>query len=732
MEREDIIKKKDLIKNLVYDESYIPMTRKEMANFLQVPKGERKGFNKVIDSLFKDGTIETDINGKLYKKDGYVIIGKFMASKSEFGFVRIEGEDEDVFIPKNCKLNAMDGDIVQIIITSAPPYGKREGKVVNIKERSREYVVGTIKRTAKKCVCIPDNEKIGKDIFIEFDNSMGAVTGTKVVVKILNLQDEKATRFEGDVVEILGHIDDPGVDILSVIRDFGIPDEFPEDVTEELKRVPDSVPEEYKSQDGDFPRVDFRDLLTVTIDGEDAKDLDDAISLERDGENYILGVHIADVSEYVKERSPLDKEALKRGTSVYLADRVIPMIPHKLSNGICSLNQGEDRLTLSCMMTIDSKGEILEHSIVEGIINVDRRMSYNAVSEVIENKRGAAYFVEMEPERLCPERDEEFVTFFELMYELKDILYRNRHKKGSVDFDFPEAKIILDESGKCIDIKEYTRNDANRVIEEFMLAANKTVAEDYFWQELPFVYRTHDYPDYEKCIELRTLVQAYGYDLKLKNDTVHPKEIQKLIKKIKGSPEESFISMMALRSMKRAVYSTSCDGHFGLAFKYYCHFTSPIRRYPDLQIHRIIKENIHGKLSGKRISHYEKMLPEEVIELSRLERRADDCEREVEAIKKAQYMAQFVGETFDGVISGVTNWGIYVTLPNTCEGMVRLADLYDDYYIYLEDKHMVMGEEFGKMYTLGMPVKVTISNVNEFNHTIDMKFPIDMNDYSGI
>ena len=456
-------------------------------------------------------------------------------------------------------------------------------------------------------------------------------------------------------------------------------------------------------------RTDYRDLQTVTIDGEDAKDLDDAITLSKEGDIYRLGVHIADVSYYVKENSPLDKEALKRGTSVYLVDRVIPMLPHKLSNGICSLNQGEDRLALSCVMDINQSGEVISHKIEESVINVDRRMSYTSVNKIIE--------LEDKEEQ---EKYKEFIPMFALMYEVAAILRKRRFKRGSVDFDFPESKIILDERGKPLEIKEYERNNAHRIIEEFMLAANQTVAEEYFWQELPFVYRVHDTPDSEKILQLGIFVNNFGYILKTgANDEIHPKEIQKLLNNVKGKPEEALISKLALRSMRQAKYATNCGGHFGLAMKYYCHFTSPIRRYPDLQIHRIIKENIHGRLEGSRISHYNKILPEVAEASSMLERRADDSEREVEKLKKAEYMEQFIGESFEGMVSGVTSWGMYVELPNTVEGMIKVADIPGDYYYFDEEHYCMTGEHTGKTYKLGDKIKVTVAAVDRIIKTID-------------
>lgn len=455
-------------------------------------------------------------------------------------------------------------------------------------------------------------------------------------------------------------------------------------------------------------RLDLRDMRMVTIDGEDAKDLDDAVSLTKEGGIYHLGVHIADVSNYVTENSPLDKEALKRGTSVYLVDRVIPMLPHKLSNGICSLNEGVDRLALSCLMDIDGKGNVISHRIAETTVRIDRRMSYTSVSKILEDKD------ENEIEKY-----REFVPMFELMLELAEILREKRRKRGSIDFDFPESKIILDEKGKPVEIKPYDRNKATKIIEDFMLIANETVAEDYFWQELPFVYRTHENPDSEKIMKLGIFINNFGYSIKIGQDEIHPKELQKLMEKIEDTPEESLISRLTLRSMKQAKYTTDNDGHFGLATKYYCHFTSPIRRYPDLQIHRIIKENLRGGMAKGRISHYEKLLPDVAGHSSMMERRADEAEREVEKLKKVQYMKQFIGETFEGVISGVTAWGIYVELPNTVEGMIHVTALQDDYYAYDAEHYRMVGEHTKKTYELGQTVTVRVENADNIVRTID-------------
>lgn len=703
MKKEIMEEKKKLVVDFVTDKEYRPMSVKEMAMVLQVPAAEKKDLRRVVEALVEEGKLHINQKGKVQPLADNLLTGKFMATQKGFGFVRVEGEEEDYFIPAHQVLNAMDGDTVRISVDAKQTGKRKEAHVVSVLERGSSIVVGIYSKSKSFGFVVADNHKFTKDIYIPKAESKGAVTGHKVVVEITDYGSDNHNP-EGRVIEILGHVNDPGVDILSVIKAYGLPEEYPDEVMDQVENIPDEVSEEEKEG-----RVDYRDLQTVTIDGEDAKDLDDAITLTKEGNMYHLGVHIADVSNYVTEKSPLDKEALKRGTSVYLVDRVIPMLPHKLSNGICSLNQGVDRLALSCMMDINPKGEIVEHRIEETVIRVDRRMSYTSVHKIVE--------LQDEQER---QTYSELIPMFELMYELAAILRERRFKRGSINFDFPESKIILDEKGKPIDVMEYERNNAHRIIEEFMLAANQTVAEDYYWQEMPFVYRTHEAPDSEKIQQLGIFVNNFGYTIKMgAEDEIHPKEIQKLVSKAAGTPEEGLIGRLALRSMKQAKYTTGCEGHFGLAMKYYCHFTSPIRRYPDLQIHRIIKENLRGGLRENRIRHYEQILPEVTAETSRLERRADDAEREVEKMKKAEYMLQFIGETFEGVVSGVTSWGMYVELPNTIEGMVRVADIPGDYYYFQEEKYQMVGEHTGKVYTLGQKVRVVVAAVDKLTRTVD-------------
>ncbi len=563
--------------------------------------------------------------------------------------------------------------------------------------------MGTFDKAGKFGFVIPDNEKLPSDIFVPIERSKGAVTGHKVVVELTEYGDERH-KPEGKVVEILGHVNDPGVDILSIVKGFDLPMEFPERVLNQGLRVAKEV--SLKDREG---RKDLRTVQMVTIDGEDAKDLDDAVSLSKEGDNYLLGVHIADVTNYVQENSALDREAEKRGTSVYLVDRVIPMLPHVLSNGICSLNMKEDRLALSCLMTINKKGEVIDHEIAETVICVDQRMSYTDVNKILEGDSDTQ------------EQFESFVPMFFLMKELSDLLREKRKKRGSIDFDFPESKILLDKDGVPVSIKPYERNAATKLIEDFMLLANETVAQHFYWMELPFVYRTHDYPDPEKILKLGTFINNFGYHIKVKSgdNEIHPKEIQKLLGKIEGTEEEALISRLTLRSMKRAQYTVDCTGHFGLACQFYCHFTSPIRRYPDLQIHRIIKEQLRGRMNGERIDHYQSILPEVAKHASEMERRADEAERETDKLKKVQFMEQKIGEIFEGVISGITSWGIYVELPNTVEGLIHVSRLFGDYYYYSEETYEMLGRDTGRSFKLGQRIRIVVDGVDYFQKSID-------------
>lgn len=705
MDKVILDEKKRILLEFINSKEYQPMKFKEIANVLQVPRDEKQDLREVLEALQADGKIEADTKGRYKLAEEDTKTGIFSGTQRGFGFVIIEGEEEDIFIPENATKGALHNDKVMVIIKNEGRGKRKEGEILRVLERSTSTIVGTFEKSKNYGFVIADNQKFGKDIFIPKEHTKGAVTGHKVVVKITDYGSQDRNP-EGKVTEILGHMNDPGVDIISVIMAYNLPVEFPEEVMQQVEAVQEEISE--KDLAG---RKDIRNLQTVTIDGEDAKDLDDAITISKEGNLYRLGVHIADVSHYVTENSPLDKEAVKRGTSVYLVDRVIPMLPHKLSNGICSLNAGTDRLALSCFMDIDEKGNVVGHEIAETVLCVDRRMTYTSVKKILEDHD--------EEER---KEYEELVPMFELMLELADILREKRRKRGSIDFDFPESKIKLDKNGHPIEILPYDRNKATKIIEDFMLIANETIAEDYFWQEIPFVYRSHENPDTEKIQQLGIFINNFGYSIKINQDEIHPKELQKLLLKIDNTPEEALISRLTLRSMKRARYTSSSDGHFGLATKYYCHFTSPIRRYPDLQIHRIIKENLRGGLSEKRFSHYSKLLPDIAWQASTTERRADDAEREVDKLKKVEYMSDHIGETFEGVISGITNWGLYVELPNTVEGMVRVSEMHDDYYMYDEEHYAMIGEHTRKTYKLGEKVLVEVLAADKLLRTIEFAF----------
>ena len=704
MDEKLLNERKKILTDIIKSDEYVPMKIKELAILLNVPKENRAELKEVLDALLAEGTISVSKKGKYGKATGNILVGTYEGNSRGFGFVTVEGEAEDIFIAANCSGGALNGDLVQVIIRTGRDGRRREGEVVKVLTHSNEDVVGTFQKGKGFGFVVPDNVKISKDIFIPAEKTKGAVNGHKVVVHITDYG-SKNKKPEGVITEIIGHINDPGTDIMSIIRGFNLPMEFPDEVMKQVESIPDEV--DSKDYAG---RLDIRDWQMVTIDGEDAKDLDDAVSLTMDGRNYILGVHIADVSNYVQEKSALDVEALKRGTSVYLVDRVIPMLPHKLSNGICSLNQGVDRLALSCIMEIDKKGNVRGHKIAETVVRIDRRMSYTSVKKIL---------VDNNPEETNEYR--ELVPMFELMEEVAAILREKRMKRGSIDFDFPESKIILDEKGRPVDIKPYERNVATRIIEEFMLVANETIAEDFFWQELPFVYRTHDTPDPEKMIKLSMFINNFGYSIKSGQDEIHPKEIQKLINKIEGTPEEMMISRITLRSMKQAKYTTTCTGHFGLSAKYYCHFTSPIRRYPDLQIHRIIKENLRGGLNEKRIKHYQSILPGIAEQSSSAERRADEAERDTDKLKMVEYMEKHEGEVFDGVVSSITNWGMYVELPNTVEGMIRITNIKDDYYYYDEEHYELVGETTKRTFRLGQKVKIVVTGTDRLQRQIDFE-----------
>lgn len=706
MEDELITERKQKILNFISDKEYIPMKISELAMLLQVPPQDRDLLQNLLDSLVKEGKIlKTKKEKYMLPEKLNIVAGTFRSNQKRFGFVVLDDLlKDDIFIsPENLNGALHKDRVLCKIIKEADKNHKAEGQILQILERGMSQIVGTYEEVKGFGFVIADDKKIAQDIFIPKGKSMGAVTGNKVVVEIKKY-DEKRNP-EGVIKEILGHIDDPGVDILSIIRQYELPTDFQDDVYKQLENIPNEL--DTKDLEG---RLDLKDIQMVTIDGEDAKDLDDAISLSKlPNGNFKLGVHIADVTNYVKENTPLDKEAYKRGTSVYLVDRVIPMLPHKLSNGICSLNEGVDRLALSCIMEIDNSGNVVSHKIVETVINIDKRMSYTIVKRILEDN----------DEELINQY-KEFIELFKTMEALCLILRKKRMKRGAIDFDFKESKIILDENGTPIDIKPYERNIATKIIEEFMLVCNETIAEDYYWQSKPFIYRSHDIPDEQKIIKLSQFISNFGYFIK--GSQVHPKDMQKVLNQVEGKPEEHVVNRLILRSLKQARYTAENDGHFGLSAKYYCHFTSPIRRYPDLQIHRIIKENLKNGISQKRENYLNAKMPEVAKQCSVRERIAEEAERETDQLKKVQFMSDKVGQIFDGIVSGVTSWGVYVELSNTVEGLVHVTTMDDDYYIYDEQNLLFQGEHTNKEYKLGDKVKIQVLKTDMDNKTIDFCF----------
>ena len=755
MSKKDMDRRKKFILELMGDPIYQPMRLREISSLLRLSKEEKRELYDVLDELCEEGKVSVDhkgryekVKGKWKKKkddryyddrreeygseygrkkkdknkkdknkkeqpEGIQAEGTFIGHPKGFGFVEIEGQDEDIFIPESDTGTAMHQDKVRIIIRDDKKEGKRqEGVVVKVLERGMPEIVGTYQLNRDFGFVISDNPKFSKDIFIPRKEAAGIKNGDKVIAVITDYGSGNKNP-EGKIKENLGNIRTPGTDILAIVKSFGIPSEFPEKVMKQAQRVPDHVLD--ADRDG---RLDLRHLQTVTIDGEDAKDLDDAISLTKEGDIYHLGVHIADVSNYVQYNSALDREALKRGTSVYLADRVVPMLPERLSNGICSLNQGEDRLALSCLMDINEKGKVVSHQIAETMINVNERMCYTDVKNILEDTDEEA-----------KKRYDALIPMFFMMKELSGILRNSRHHRGSIDFDFPESKIILNAAGKAIDVKPYEANVATKIIEDFMLMANETVAQEYCTEEIPFVYRTHDNPDPEKVESLLTLLHNQGVKIQKAKEEITPKEIQQIIESIEGLPNEAMISRLVLRSMKQAKYTTECSGHFGLAAKYYCHFTSPIRRYPDLQIHRIIKDNLRGRLMREgRTEHYAEILDEVARQSSVCERRADEAERESDKLKKAEYMSYHLGEEFEGIISGVTGWGLYVELPNTVEGLVHVNTLRDDYYVFDQESYELCGEMTKKVYKLGDKVRVRVAEADKMLKTVDFELVSDIRD----
>ncbi len=695
---------KQTLLSFMREEAYRPMDIQELVSVFDINPDEYKSFKKVLKSMEREGLIVRTKKDKFGVPERLgLITGKLQVHQKGFGFLLPETEGEkDVFIPSSSMNGAMNGDKVLVQITREDLNGKkREGEVREVLERSNTKVIGVYEDSRNFGFVVPEDTRLNQDIFISKKDRNGANDGDVVICEIVKWADKRRSP-EGVVKEVLGKKGDKGLDILTIIKKYGLPEEFPEKVLNYAENIEEEIEEKEYAR-----RKDLRNLRMVTIDGEDAKDLDDAVSIERlDNGKFRLGVHIADVSHYVREKNPLDKEALKRATSVYLIDRVIPMLPKKLSNGICSLNPKVDRLALSCFMVIDKSGKVIQHEIEETVIKTNERMTYTDVTKILETN----------DEELI-KRYDYLVDDFKAMEELCSILREKRMKRGAIDFNFEESKIILNDLGKPIDIKPYERAIANRIIEEFMLVCNETIAEHMFWTNLPFVYRIHEEPDEEKLEKFKEFVHNLGYVVRWGQEA-HPRALQDILEKVEGKKEETVVSTLLLRSMMQAKYSPECVGHFGLAAKYYCHFTSPIRRYPDLQIHRIIKEQLNGKIDEKRTGRLTNIVEVASKQSSEMERLAQEAEREVDDLKKAEYMQERIGEEFTAIISSVTSFGLFAELPNTIEGLIHITALDDDYYIYDEAHLCLIGERTKKVYRLGDEVKVKCTRVDIDNREV--------------
>lgn len=691
------------------DEAYKPLTVQELEEVFGIE--DSTGFKDFVKSLVlmeeKGLVVRTRSNRYGLPEKMNLVRGKLTGHAKGFAFVTPDEPGfDDIFIPPHETNNAMHGDIVLVRVSAQSSGARREGSVVRILERGVTEVVGTYTESKYFGFVIPDDKKFGSDIFIPKSANKGAVEGHKVVVHLTSYP-EGRKNAEGEVVQILGHKNDPGVDILSVIYKYGLPQAFPEEVLQQANNIPDTIDE---NEIGN--RRDLRDQLIVTIDGADAKDLDDAVTVTKlENGHYKLGVHIADVSHYVTEGSPIDLEALDRGTSVYLVDRVIPMIPHRLSNGICSLNPKVNRFTLSCEMEINDKGEVVNHEIFESIIKTTERMTYSDVNKIL-----------VDQDEELKERYQSLVPMFEMMEQLAAILRKKRMDRGAIDFDFKEAKVIVNEEGKPVDVVTRERSVAERLIEEFMLAANETIAEHFHWLDVPFMYRIHEDPKEEKLQRFFEFITNFGLIVRGTANSVHPRALQEIIESVQGKPEEMVVSTVMLRSMQQAKYNPESLGHFGLSTQFYTHFTSPIRRYPDLIVHRLIRTYlINGKLDEMTRAKWDAALQEIADHASKMERRAVDAERDTDELKKAEYMEDKIGEEFDGIISSVTNFGMFVELPNTIEGLVHVSYMTDDYYHYDERQYAMIGERTGNIFRIGDEITVRVINVNKDEHDIDFE-----------
>ena len=702
--------KENLILKFMSREDYVPMKAKEIAGIFMVPKNKYNNFKSILDKLEKEYKIQKNRKNKysIIDKNKY-IKGTYRGNEKGYGFVIPENEEmEDIFIPRGNNNNALNDDIVVVEIIKESEDGKRkEGKIVSIVKHEKDKVVGLFVKSKNFGFVIPDDKKFGGDIFISKSNFAKAKNNQKVVVKLTKYP-EKNKKAEGKIIEIIGGIDEAGVDMLSLVKEYDLPYEFPQGVIEEAKSKGNKVDKK------DIPnRIDLRDKTIFTIDGEDAKDLDDAVRVyKNDDGNYMLDVHIADVSYYVTENSLLDKEAIIRGTSIYMLDRVIPMLPKELSNGICSLNAGEDRFTLSCTMEIDKEGNIISSDVYKAVIKVTERMNYKDVQKIIDGS-----------DEEVLERYKNYIQDFKLMEELAKILKNKRLERGYLNLDLPESKVVLDNNGHAVDIKKYELYFSNEIIEQFMLSANETIAERFYWLEAPFIYRVHEEPDIDKVKELNKFLYNFGYKINKSGDKVYPKEFAKVLDSVKGKTEERVVSNLVLRTLKVARYESENDGHFGIASKYYCHFTSPIRRYPDLFIHRIISKYLENnyEISEKQKEKYEKQAEQYAKTSSDREKIATKVERDSIDIKMAEYMQDRIGEEYEGMVSSVTSFGIFVELDNTVEGLIRFENLGDEYFEYDEEHKQLIGEKTGITYKIGDRVKIKVINANKETRQIDFE-----------
>ena len=695
------------ILNLMKDDDYVPMKAKELAMIMRVPKNEYNEFLEVL------GNLELEMKIQKNRKNRYKLVEKtyydgiYRKNQKGFGFVRIENEDDEIYITKENSLNALNGDRVLVeILEEKNKVRNAEGKVVRILKHEKDTIVGIFQNNKSFGFVVPDDRNFGTDIFISKKNFGKARDNHKVLVKIIKYpQDGK--NAEGKIIEVLGNVNEAGVDMLSLIKEYNLPSTFPEEVVQEAKKCGDSVNEKDIQN-----RVDFRNKNIFTIDGEDAKDLDDAVRVEKlNNGNYKLEVHIADVSYYVKENSLLDREALIRGTSIYMLARVIPMLPRELSNGICSLNEGEDRFTLSCIMEIDKKGNVISGEVVKGIINVTKRMSYNDVQTILDGQEGII------------DKYKSYIQEFKNMEELAKILKAKRTEQGYLNLDIPESKIGLDIDGKVISVGKYETSFANEIIEQFMLTANETIAEKFYWLQAPFIYRVHEKPDIEKVQELNKFLFNFGLKIKANKDNIYPKEFAKILEETKGKAEEKVVSNLVLRTLKLARYESENKGHFGIASKYYCHFTSPIRRYPDLFIHRVISKYLEENydVSENWIEEHQKQAENRAKQSSEREKIATKVEREAQDLKKAEYMESRIGEEYEGIVSSITSFGMFVELENTIEGLIRFEDLGDEYFIYDEDKKQLIGEKSNKVYKIGDKVRIKVKKASKLLRQIDFE-----------